>query len=424
MTARIGPGRVRQGIVYREGTLGRRPAVPTDAAELERRARRRMSARAWAYVAGGAGEGATMRRNREAFDRHAIVPRMLHGVVERDLSAEVLGTALRAPLLLAPVGAGVLVRRDSDVLIAQGAAAAGVPYIFSNQGCSPMERTAAAMGDTPFWFQLYWSTDEPLVDSLVGRAEACGARAIVVTVDTTLLGWRPRDLNLGSLPFARGQGIAQYTSDPRFMELVRARAAAPPTGPAPRVTLGAVRSLLSIAREHPGGLLANLRSREPRAAVETFLDIYSNPGLDWHRLATLRARTSLPILVKGILHPDDARRALESGVDGIIVSNHGGRQVDRSVASLDALVSIRAALGPSPTLLLDSGIRTGADVFVALALGADACLLGRPHIYGLALAGADGVRQVVENVVAELDLTMALTGSASVAALDSTVLAR
>jgi isopentenyl diphosphate isomerase/L-lactate dehydrogenase-like FMN-dependent dehydrogenase len=313
------------------------------------------------------------------------------------------------------------VRRDSDVLIAQGAAAAGVPYIFSNQGCSPMERTAKAMGATPFWYQLYWSSDEPLVDSLVGRAEACGARALVVTLDTTMLGWRPQDLNLGSLPFARGQGIAQYTSDPRFLDIVRERVDRP-AGPRPKVTLGALRTLLSISREHPGGLLANLRSREPRAAVETFLDIYSNPGLSWAHLETLRGRTRLPILLKGILHPDDARRALAAGVDGIIVSNHGGRQVDHAVASLDALVAIRAEVGPDATLLFDSGIRTGADVLIALALGADACLLGRPHLYGLALAGADGVRQVIENVLAELDLTMGLAGVANLAELTPAVL--
>ncbi|WP_433044669.1 alpha-hydroxy-acid oxidizing protein [Dactylosporangium sp. CS-033363] len=413
-------GRARQGVVYRQGALGRRPSVPTDAAELEERARRRMSARAWAYVAGGAGEGATMRANREAFARRRVVPRMLTGSTERDLRTEVAGTPLRAPLLLAPVGAGALIRRDSDVLIAQGAAAAGVPYVFSNQGCSPMERTAKAMGDTPFWYQLYWSTDEPLVDSLIGRAEDCGARALVVTLDTTMLGWRPRDLNLGSLPFARGQGIAQYTSDPRFMEIVRERAAQPAAKP--EVTLGALRTLFSIAREHPGGFLANLTAREPRAAVETFLDIYSNPGLSWAHLETLRGRTRLPILLKGILHPDDARRALDAGVDGIVVSNHGGRQVDRSVAALDALVAIRAAVGAGPTLLFDSGIRTGADVLVALALGADACLLGRPHLYGLALDGADGVRQVIENVIAELDLTMGLAGVASLADLTPAVL--
>lgn len=421
-----GPGRARQGSIFREGVFGRRPTVPTDAAELEARARKAMSATAWAYVAGGAGEGATMRANREAFDRWRITPRVLRGHARRDLTTSLLGLDLRAPLLLAPVGAGCLVAPDSDLRIAQGAARAGVPYVFSNQGCNALEDSAAAMGATPWWFQLYWSTDEALVDSLVGRAEAAGARAIVVTVDTTMLGWRPQDLNLGSLPFARGQGIAQYTSDPRFRELVAQRVAAAAGAAADKVrpTVGAVKSLVQMSRSHPGDLRANLTSPEPRAAVETFLDIYSNPALSWERLATLRTRTSLPILVKGILHPDDARTAFELGVDGIVVSNHGGRQVDRAVASLDALVAIREAVGPDPIVLLDSGIRTGADVFVALALGANAVLLGRPHVYGLALDGAAGVAAVVENVIAELDLTMGLVGVPAIAGLGPELLSR
>ncbi|MCW2759983.1 MAG: lactate 2-monooxygenase, partial [Marmoricola sp.] len=415
----IGVGRVRQGAIYREGVLGRAPSVPVSAALLEERARKAMSREAWAYVAGGAGEGATMRHNRAAFERWRIVPRMLHGTRTRDLTTSVLGTELRAPLLVAPIGAGALIKPDSDVHIARGAAAAGTPYIFSSQGCSPMEETARAMGDTPFWHQLYWSTDEPLVDSMIQRAEACGARALVLTVDTTTLGWRPQDLNIGSLPFARGEGIAQYTSDPRFLEIIRERIAAATSGPAEKVkvTAGAIQSLLSITRNFPGPFLQNLRSKEPRAAVETFLDIYSNPGLSWDHLATLRSRTSLPILLKGILHPDDAATALEAGVDGLIVSNHGGRQVDHSIASLDALVEIRERVGPDATILFDSGIRTGADVFLALALGADACLLGRPHLYGLALAGAEGVTEVIENVIAELDLTMGLVGAADVSAI-------
>jgi lactate 2-monooxygenase len=414
----IGPGRERQGAVYRAGVHGRAPRVPVEAGLLERRAHAAMSPQAWAYVAGGAGEGVTMRHNREAFERWRIIPRMLHGTTTRDLSTSVLGTDLTAPLMLAPVGAGAMIREDSDVLIARGAAATGTPYVFSSQGCNPLEETAEAMAGTPFWYQLYWSTDEPLVDSMIQRAEAAGARALVVTLDTTTLGWRPQDLNLGSLPFAQGQGIAQYTSDPRFREVVRERIAAAQaaSGAAEKVevTLAAIRSLISITRNHPGAFLANLRSPEPRAAVETFLDIYSNPGLSWDHLATLRGRTSLPIVLKGILHPDDAERALEAGVDGIVVSNHGGRQVDHSIASLDALVGIRDRVGPEPTLLFDSGIRTGADVFLALALGADACLLGRPHLYGMALAGADGVAQVIQNVVAELDLTMGLVGAAGI----------
>lgn len=411
-----GPGRIRQEGIYRDGVFGRLPAVPTDFATLEARAHQASTTEAWAYVAGGAGEGRTMRNNRAAFDRWAIVPRMAHGNTTRDLSLDLLGTHLPAPVLLAPVGAGALMSEDSDLKIARGAAANGVPYIFSNQGCNPMEDCAAEMGDVPRWVQLYWSTDEGLVDSMIARAEALGAGALVVTLDTTLLGWRPMDLNLGSLPFSRGLGIAQYTADPRFMEVVRERVASA-TKQSSEVTLGAIKTLLAMTRNHPGAFLDNLRSPEPRAAVETFLDIYSNPGLSWDHLATLRERTRLPVVLKGILHPDDAKRAFDSGIDGIVVSNHGGRQVDNAIASLDALVAIRDAVGDQPTVLLDSGIRTGADVFTALALGANAVLLGRPYMYGLAVAGERGVTEVVANVIAELDLTMALSGTADLAAI-------
>ncbi|MFY0407613.1 alpha-hydroxy-acid oxidizing protein [Solicola sp. PLA-1-18] len=423
----VGRGRERQGRVYNDGVHGRRPAVPTDFAELERRARRASTSRAWAYVAGGAGEGRTMRNNRAAFDRWAIVPRMAHGTSRRDLSVDLLGRHLTSPVLLAPIGAGALMGRDSDLQIARAAAAAGVPYVMSNQGCNPMEDCAAAMGDAARWVQLYWSTDEDLVDSLIGRAESIGAGALVVTLDTTILGWRPQDLNLGSLPFSQGIGIAQYTSDPHFRDVVadRLRRAAS-AGPVEsvQVTLGAIRTLLTMAANHPGRFVDNVRSKVPRASVETFLDIYSNPGLSWDHLATLRERTHLPVVLKGVLHPDDAKRAFDSGVDAVVVSNHGGRQVDSSIASLDALVNVRDAVGPEPTVLLDSGIRTGADVFTALALGADAVLLGRPYMYGLALAGQHGVEEVVANVLAELDLTMALAGAGSVDAITSDFLVR
>lgn len=415
-----GPGRDRLGVIYRAGALGRRPAVPTCFSDLENAARRASSRRAWAYIAGGAGEGRTMRNNRRAFDRWAIVPRMAHGVTERDLTTTVAGTSLTSPLLLAPVGAAALVTPDSDLAIARAAAATGVPYIFSNQGCSAMEECAAAMGSASRWFQLYWSSDDELVDSLLARAENAGAEAVVVTLDTTTLGWRPQDLNLGSLPFTRGEGIAQYTSDARFRDIVRQRvdAARHTVAERPEVTLGAIRTLLSLTRNHPGRFFDNLRSPVPRAAAETFLDVFSKPGLSWDHLATLRDRTRLPVVLKGILHPDDARRAVDLGVDAIVVSNHGGRQIDGSIASLDALVDIRAAVGREPTVLLDSGIRSGADVFVALALGADAVLLGRPYMYGLAVAGQRGVEEVVDNVVAELELTMALAGARSVRDID------
>jgi isopentenyl diphosphate isomerase/L-lactate dehydrogenase-like FMN-dependent dehydrogenase len=388
-----------------------------------------MSGDAWAYVAGGAGDGATMRANRAALDRWQLVPRMLRDVSSRDLSVSLLGMRLPAPLLVAPIGAAGLVRRGADELVGAAASAVGLPYILSSQGSSPMEATARAMGDGPRWYQLYWSTDEALVDSFIRRAEAIGASALVVTLDTTMLGWRPQDLNRGSLPFARGIGIAQYTSDPRFRELVAARVAAGGSGgsgPRPRPTPGAVRTLASMAREVPGGFVDNLRSPHTRAAVETFLAIYSKPSLSWSDLQTLPSRTRLPVLLKGILHPDDAVRSVELGVAGILVSNHGGRQVDGAVASVDALVDVVAALGgPQSTsvpVILDSGIRSGADVVKALALGAAAVTVGRPHVYGLAVDGSAGVKAVLENLVAELDLTLGLSGVGSVAELSPAVL--
>lgn len=414
----------QQRALYLAGARGRRPVVPTEFATLESRARAACSAKAWAYVAGGAGQGQTMRNNRAAFDQWKIAPPMAAGTVERDLSIELFGDRLPSPLLLAPVGAAELVTRDSDLHIARAAAAQGVPYVLSNQGCSPMEACAAAMGpDGRRWFQLYWSSNEAVVESLIARAEAIGAGALVVTLDSTALGWRPADLNLGSLPFTQGIGIAQYTSDPVFLAEAEHRAQQGRTSSAP-ITLGALRTLLACARNHPGSTWSNLRSPVPLAAVETFLATFSNPGLSWSDLATLRTRTRLPIVLKGILRPDDARRAFDAGVDGIVVSNHGGRQVDHSVATLDALVAVRAEVGDEPTVLLDSGIRSGTDVFLALALGADAVLLGRPYVYGLALAGQQGVESVISHTLAELDLTMALTGAADVASINQDLVSR
>ena len=410
------PGRARQERIYREGVAGARPRVPTGPDELERRARRAMSRRADAYVTGGAGAETTMRANRAAFARREIVPRVLRDVGERDLAVELFGRTLPAPLLLAPIGALDLVRRGADLAVARGAAAAGVPMVISNQAGTPMEDIAAVGG--PTWFQLYWSTSDELVDSFLRRAEASGCDAVVVTLDTTMLGWRPRDLDLGHLPFARGIGIAQYTSDPVFRGLVEQTLAAPSAGAPPRVTPQAVRTLLEITRNAPGRFRDNLRSPVPRAAVETFLRVYSRPRLSWEDLATLRSRTRLPILLKGVLHPDDARRAADAGVDGVVVSNHGGRQIDHAVASLDALPGVVDAVGDALPVLLDSGVRTGADVATAVRLGARAVLLGRPFVHGLALDGARGVAQVLQNVVAELDLVCGLAGATTPAGIE------
>ncbi len=415
-------GRLRQGLIYADGVLGGRPAVPTSWPELDRLARKRLSRRAYAYVAGGAGMEHTVQADRDAFSRWQLAPRVLRDVSERSTGVELFGRRIPAPVLLAPVGALGLLHREADVAVAKGAAAVGLPYIFSNQASRCMEDCAAVMGDAPRWFQLYWSTSDELVASLVRRAEAVGCDAIVVTLDTTMLGWRPRDLDLGHLPFALGEGLAQYTSDPVFRQLVADRGSG--SIPTPRIGQlpAALKSLLQMSRHHPGSTLSNLRSTVPRASVQTFLDVYSRPSLTWSDLGSLRVLTALPIVLKGVLDPEDARRAVAEGIDGLIVSTHGGRQVDGARGSLDCLPAVLEAVDGRIPVLMDSGVRGGADVIKAMALGASAVCVGRPYAYGLALAGARGVTEVLSNIVAELDLTLGLCGRVSVAGLDRDVL--
>lgn len=405
-------GRKRQRAIYVAGAGGKLPVVPVAWPKLEATAQAAMSSEAWAYIAGGAGRESTMDANRAAFERWRIVSRVLRNVEKRDLSIELFGRKLPSPLLLAPIGVLEMVHREADLAVARASAAMGVPYIFSNQASVPMEQCAAAMGNAPRWFQLYWSCSNELVASLVRRAEACGCSAIVLTLDTTMLGWRPRDLDFGSLPFLRGQGLAQYTSDPVF----RSQLAQPlDTGDAPKPpSLQTILRALEQKAKFPGGWLKNLASPEPRAAVQRFVATYSRPSLQWDDLKFLRQHTKLPVLLKGVLHPDDAKHAVELGIDGLVVSNHGGRQIDGSIASLDALPVIVDAVNGRIPVLFDSGIRGGADVFKALALGARAVCLGRPYVYGLAVAGQAGVAEVVGNVLAEFDLTLGLAGCTSV----------
>lgn len=407
------PGRRRQAGIFVAGVGGRRPAVPVDPAKLEDAARRAMSPEGFAYVAGGAGAESTVRANREAFERWRILPRVLRDVSARDTSVELFGARVPSPLLLAPIGVLEEAHPEADLAVARAAAAEGVPMILSNQASYSMEACARVMGDAPRWFQLYWSRSDDLVASFVKRAEACGCSALVLTLDTTLLGWRPRDLDLAYLPFLRGKGIAQYTSDPVFRASLAEPLDAPPAE-RPAVNLSSLRAFAGMVRKYPGaGLREKLRTGAPRAAVQRFVATYSRPSLTWDDLGFLRDRTRLPILLKGIQHPEDARMAVERGMDGVIVSNHGGRQVDGAMGALDALPGVVEAVAGRVPVLFDSGVRTGADVFKALALGAAAVCLGRPYAYGLAVAGEAGVREVVRNVVAEFDLTLGLAGCVS-----------
>lgn len=410
-------GRRVQGAIYAAGAYGHRPKVPVEPAALESAARRVMSAQAWSYVAGSAGMQRTAQANLQAFERYRIVPSMLRDVSERALETSLFGYTLPAPVLFAPIGVLEMAHPDAELAVAKAARALGVPMVLSTQASVPMERVVADLGANPMWYQLYWSNNNDLATSLVRRAEAAGAQALVVTLDTHMLGWRTRDLDLGYLPFARGQGLAQYLSDPVFTELVRQRVAAGTAGAttsAGRPTVGALRTLLSISRHHPGRLIDNLRSPVPRAAVETFLDVFPCPGLTWADLALLREITSLPIVLKGVQSVEDAQAAVGHGVDAVVVSNHGGRQVDGAVASLDALASIAPVVDGAIPLLFDSGVRSGSDIVKALALGARAVLVGRPWLYGLALDGAAGAQAVMERLVAELDLTLALSGVSGV----------
>ena len=289
----------------------------------------------------------------------------------------------------------------------------------SSQASRSIEQIAAASGTGPRWFQLYWSARNELAASFIERAERAGYEAIVVTLDTTMLGWRNRDLDGGYLPFLRGRGIANYTSDPVFRRLpAPTQALAKP----PRPGIAALGSVFELLRSYPDGPMRALTGGAALASVRRFLDIYSRPDLTWSDLPFLRERTRLPILLKGILHPEDASRAVEAGMNGVIVSNHGGRQVDGAVAALDALPGVVEAVAGRVPVLFDSGVRTGSDIIKALCLGARAVLIGRPYVYGLALAGEAGVAELIANLAAELDLTLGLSGRRSLTELDSSVL--
>ncbi|GHO50994.1 lactate 2-monooxygenase [Ktedonospora formicarum] len=377
-------GNVRQRQVYTDGFNGRRPLVPASSKLLELQAKERMSPDAWGYLSG---MDETMEANIAAFRHWSIVPRILRNVAQRDLSVQLFGQTLPVPFLLAPIGVQKIVHPDGEGAVARAAAKLGVPMIPSTAAYITLEDLAKTLGDTPRWFQLYWSKDPDFNASLLRRAERAGYTAIVVTLDTYYLGWRVDDIQNAYMPFPLYDGLVNYLTDPVFRRSLKQ----PP-------------------------------EKDRHAAIQLYMEIFGNPSLTWADIPFLRQHTKLPILLKGIMHPDDARQAVEAGIDGIIVSNHGGRQVNGERAAIDALPDIVEAVKGQVPLLFDSGIRKAADAFKAIALGAKAVLLGRPYLWGLALAGEQGVEEVLQNFIADLDLTLALSGHTAYSALDVSAL--
>ncbi|MGV9819144.1 lactate 2-monooxygenase [Nocardia xishanensis] len=381
-----------QNEIYLGGLGGIVPELPMTAAGLEQRAKEVLGPAEYAYVAGSASAERTAAANRAAFDRYRIIPRMLRGTTgpgTRDLSVEVLGTRLAAPVLTAPIGVLELMHTGGEVIVAEVTKELGIGSVLSTAASSTIEEVGAAAGE--WWYQLYWPNDHELARSFVRRAERAGAKAIVVTIDTPTLGWRPQDLQLAHLPFLHGKGIANYLSDPVF----RAKLPTPP-------------------EESEDAM---------RVAILTWVGLFGNHNLRPADLAHLREWTDLPIAVKGVLHPDDARVVVDAGADAVVVSNHGGRQVDGSIAALDALPAIVASVGDRADVLFDSGVRSGSDVLIALALGAKAVLYGRPYAYGLGIAGRDGARHALRLLLADLDSVLGLSGCAKPADLNRGMIA-
>ena len=352
-------------------------SFPVSYEQLERAAKEKMSTGAFGYIQSGAGREETLRKNVSSFSKYSIVPRFLNDVTELDTSIHLFGHTYATPLLVAPVGMQKIAHEDGDIATAKAAASLGIPFIQSTVSGYSIEEVAEATGDSPKWFQLYWAgQNEDISYSMVKRAEAAGYEAIVLTVDTVMLGWREEDVNNKYSPLMQGFGKANYENDPVFM--------------------------------------ASLPNENDDTIIQGIVDNIYHPSLSWKQVAELKNRTSLPLLLKGILHPEDARLAIENGIDGIIVSNHGGRQLDGVIASIDSLRAVVEAVNGEIPVLFDSGVRRGSDVVKALALGADAVLIGRPFVYGLAVGGQHGVEKVLSTILQEMKVSISLSGITSV----------
>jgi lactate 2-monooxygenase len=378
-----------QDEIYVAGAQGATPELPANLERLEQLASAAMTPEAYGYVAGSAGTEDTARENRRAFARWRIVPRMLTDVSHPSYATSILGATLPSPFLLAPVGVLGIAHPDGEGAVARAAASEGVPMVMSTASTTPIEDVAAASGDGQRWYQLYWPKDRTVGASMLARAQANGFTVLVVTLDTRMLAWRPRDLDNGYLPFIRGIGTQVYMSDPAFQ----------------------------------AGLDRPV-DEDPVGAFVHYAEMFGDTSLTWSDLPFLREHWNGPIVLKGIQSVPDARMAADAGVEGIIVSNHGGRQVDGAVAALDPLPAIAEAVGDRLTVLFDSGIRCGSDIIKALALGAEAVLIGRPYAFGLGLAGEDGVRHVIRALRTDFELTMRIAGFATLGDLTPEILVR
>jgi lactate 2-monooxygenase len=371
-----------QNELYRDGLRGVLSRLPVDFDSLEQRAQAALPLSVLSYVQGGCGDEFTQRRNAEAFHHWGLVPRMMVDCATRDLSVELFGLKLAAPIFLSPIGVLGICTPDGhgDLHVARAAAETGIPMIASTLSNDPLEAIAETLDETPGFFQLYTPKNADLAESLVRRAEIAGYKAIVVTLDTWVTGWRPRDLNAGNFPQLRGHVLQNYFSDKYF----RALLAKPP-------------------------------EEDLAAAIGQWAQTFGKV-LTWTDMPWLRSLTTLPLILKGICHPDDARRAIDTGADGIYCSNHGGRQANGGTAAIDMLPAIVEACDSTP-VLFDSGVRSGSDIVKALAMGAAAVGIGRPYAYGLALDGTAGVVHVLRSLLAEADLLMAVDGFPTLSAL-------
>lgn len=355
-------------------------------ADLEKAVAEKIEAGPFGYIRSGAGGEQTLRNNRAAFEKYSIVPRFLNDVSNVDTSVHLFGKTYPTPLLFAPVGMNGMVHDDGELAVVRAAQNLNIPYIQSTVSTYDLEEVAQAAPSATKWFQLYWSTNEEIAFSMAVRAEAAGFEAIVLTVDTVMLGWREEDVRNQFSPLKLGYARGNYMNDPVFT--------------------------------------ATLPDDSFESYVQGVLQNVFHPTLNWEHVRELKKRTNLPILLKGILHPEDAKHAIDNGIDGIIVSNHGGRQLDGVIGSLDALPAIVKVVNGQIPIILDSGVYRGMDALKALALGANAVAIGRPFVYGLALEGQQGVEKVMTNLYDELKVSIALAGATSVKGLRNITLVK